>query len=269
MHYLLTIVILLVGWCLFLVWREPSMIYYPDKTPFRTPPGVTDLALTASDGVKIHGWFVPGPTNAPLTVLFFHGNAGNLSHRDEKIAILRELGANVCIIDYRGYGRSEGHPHEQGTYRDAQAAYDHLTKTQHRDPRTIIIYGESLGTGISVELAARGPVGGLILEAGFTSIPDVAQELFPFLPVRYLVRNKYESLRKITGVTAPVLLLHSRQDEVFGYRHAERLYAAAHEPKRLVELRGGHNDAFVQSLPVYRGALKEFFAKLAASADSR
>jgi len=260
MNYLLAIVVLLVVWCLFLAWREPHMIYYPDTTPFTTPPGVTDLQLTASDGVKIHGWYVPGPSNATHTVLFFHGNAGNLSHRDEKIDILHQLGANVCIIDYRGYGRSEGEPNEQGTYRDAQAAYDYLTKTLNREPRTIVVYGESLGTGMSVELATRVPVGGVVLEAGFTSIGDVAQGLFPFLPVRYLVRNKYDSIHKIAGINAPLLFLHSRADEVFSFRHSERLFAAAREPKHLVELRGNHNDAFMQSVDVYRAALRDFLA---------
>lgn len=260
MNFLIALLIVVVLACLFLAWREPKLVYYPDRTPFITPPGVTDLQLTASDGVKIHGWYVPGPANATLTVLLLHGNAGTLADRSEKIDILRQLGANVCIIDYRGYGRSAGEPNELGTYRDAQAAYDYLTKTANREPRTIIIYGESLGTGVSVELATRVPVGGVILEAAFTSIGDVAQKMFPFLPVRYLVRNKYDSIHKIAGIRAPLLLLHSREDEVFAYRHAQRLFAAAREPKRLVELHGSHNDAFVQSLDVYRAALRDFFA---------
>ncbi|MEI6085520.1 MAG: alpha/beta hydrolase [Verrucomicrobiota bacterium] len=262
MNFLIALVVLVTLCCLFLMWREPRMVYYPDRTPFVTPPGVTDLQLTASDGVKIHGWYVPGPTTATQTVLFLHGNASNLSDRNEKIDILRQLDVNVCIIDYRGYGRSAGEPNEAGTYRDARAAYDYLTKTLNREPRTVILYGESLGTGMSVELATRVPVGGVILEAGFTSIGDVAQGLFPFLPVRYLVRNKYDSIHKIAALNAPLLLLHSREDEVFAYRHAERLFAAAREPKRLVELHGGHNDAFMQSLEAYRTALREFFAAL-------
>jgi hypothetical protein len=262
MNFLVTFVVFVVLLCLFLAWREPRMIYYPDRTPFITPPGVTDLNLTTSDGVKIHGWFVPGPTNATRTVLILHGNAGHLADRTEKIEIFQSLGLNVCIIDYRGYGRSEGEPNEPGTYRDAQAAYEHLTKTRNREPRTIILYGESLGTGVAVELASRVPVGGLVLEAPFTSIGDVAQGMFPFLPVRYLVRNKYDSLHKIAGINVPLLLLHSREDEVFAYRHAERLYAAARDPKRIVALHGQHNDAFIQSLAVYRGALRDFFARL-------
>jgi fermentation-respiration switch protein FrsA (DUF1100 family) len=269
MIYLLAIVGFLLFWTLLLAWREPQMLYYPDRTPFRTPPGVTDLDLTTSDGVKIHGWFVPGPPDAALTVLFFHGNAGHLADREEKLAILRQLGLNVCIIDYRGYGRSAGKPNEQGTYRDAEAAYDDLTKTRGLAPHTIIVYGESLGTGIAVELAARLPVGGVILEAGFTSIGDVAQEMFPFLPVRYVVRNKYDSLRKISRLQAPLLLLHSRGDEIFGFHHAERLLAAAPEPKRLVELHGDHNGAFFHSGEIYRAALKEFVAGLAAARAAR
>lgn len=267
MHFLLVLAVILIAFSLLLAWREPKMMYYPDRTPFQTPAGVTDLNLTASDGVKIHGWNVPGPPAAPLTVLFFHGNAGNLAHRTEKLALLQQLGVNTCIIDYRGYGRSDGTPNEQGTYRDALAAYNFLTT--NREPSTIVLYGESLGTGVAVELATRVPVAGIILEEGYTSIGDVAQSMFPCLPVRYLVRNKYDSINKLPRLHVPVLIFHSRGDEIFSYRHAERLFAAAHDPKRLVELHGNHNDAFYQSLDIYRAALKDFFEKLAAARPAR
>lgn len=232
------------------------MLYYPGRQPFPTPPGITDLNLTASDGVRIHGWMIPA--SGPLTALFLHGNAGNISHRSEKIDILRSLGVNVCIIDYRGFGRSEGAPNEQGTYRDALAAYDHLTKALNREPKTIVVYGESLGSAVAVELATRVPVGGVILEEAFTSVGDVGQKLFPFLPVRWIVRNKYDTLSKMSRLKAPLLIFHSRDDEMFEYGHAERLLAAAPEPKRLIELRGGHNDAFMTSVETYRAGLREF-----------
>jgi fermentation-respiration switch protein FrsA (DUF1100 family) len=257
---------------LFLRWHEPRMIYFPDRDMEPAPAGVEDVWLTTADGVRIHGWWLPATNPAPLTVLFFHGNAGNISHRTEKLQIFRNLGANVLIIDYRGYGRSAGKPDEAGTYADARAAYDHLTKTLlvrrslgedgNREPRTVVVYGESLGSAVAVDLATKVPVGGVIIEEGFTSIGDVGQKMFPFLPVRWFVRNKYDSLAKINRINAPLLMFHSRQDEIFAWRHAERLLAAAREPKRLVELRGDHNNAFLVSADAYREGLCRFFQSL-------
>jgi fermentation-respiration switch protein FrsA (DUF1100 family) len=265
LNLLIMVGLIYVGFALLVVWREPNLIYLPthDFEP-PTNTSVQDIWLTTADGVRIHSWFVAAGTNASLTVLFCHGNAGNLSHRTEKLAILRELGVNVLIFDYRGYGRSDGKPNEQGTYRDAQSAYDYLAQTRHRPPGTIVLYGESLGSAVAVDLAAKVPVAGVILEEPFTSAADVGQKMFPFLPVRWLVRNKYDTLDKIPGVKAPLLIFHSRDDEFFPISHAERLLAAAHEPKRLVELRGGHNDAFVASGETYRMALKEFLSRLPA-----
>ena len=262
MNLLLIILLVVVGVCLFLRWREPSLIYYPMRTPFTTPAGVTDLNLTTSDGVAIHGWFIPAQFAPAPTVLLFHGNAGNLSHRLQKISLLRAAGAAVCIIDYRGYGRSIGTPSETGTYRDARAAYDYLTTARQLPARNIVLYGESLGSAVAVELATQVPVGGVIIEEAFTSIPEVGQKMFPLLPVGWLVHNRYDTIHKMGRLQSPLLIFHSRQDELFPYQYAERLLAAAPEPKRLVELHGGHNDAFWQSQAVYRSALQQFFARL-------
>ena len=205
----------------------------------------------------------PPITNRPSpTILFLHGNAGNISHRMEKLGIFRGLGVDTFIIDYRGYGRSEGVPNEEGTYRDAQAAYAYLTKTLNREPKTIVVYGESLGAAVAVDLAAKHPVGGVIIEEAFTSVGDVGQKMFPFLPVRWLVRNKYDTLSKMGRLNAPLLIFHSRDDELISFRYAERLLAAAREPKQLVELRGGHNDAFLTSATTYRSALQQFLSSL-------
>ena len=262
MNLLLISLLLVVACCLFLRWREPSLIYYPQHTPFTTPPSITDLNLTASDGAQIHGWLIPALLEPSPMVLLLHGNAGNLSHRVEKIALLRAAGAAVCIIDYRGYGRSTGTPSEAGTYRDGRAAYDYLTTTRGLSPRSIVLYGESLGSAVAVELATQVPVGGVVIEEAFTSIPEVGQKMFPMLPVGWLVRNRYDTIHKMSRLQAPLLIFHSRQDELFPYQYAERLLAAAPEPKRLVELHGGHNDAFWQSQGVYRSALQQFFAEL-------
>lgn len=295
MYDLVLLVAAFVAIVLFLRWREPHMLYYPDRTIDQTPDQLglkyDDVTLIASDGVKINGWFVhapdsvgrvtphgagksphggspapaevSGPTTSPcLTVLFLHGNAGNISHRMEKLQILADLGADTFIIDYRGYGRSEGQPNEQGTYRDAQAAYEYLTNGapggRALPSQSIIIYGESLGSAVAVDLAAKQAVGGVIIEEAFTSVGDVGQKMFPFLPVRWLVRNKYDTLSKIGRIKAPLLIFHSRDDEIIPFRHAQRLLAAANEPKQLVELTGGHNDAFAVSGETYRAALKDF-----------
>jgi fermentation-respiration switch protein FrsA (DUF1100 family) len=259
-NLLIMLALVYVGFALLIVWREPAMIYYPVREhTLPAPPRAQDVWLTTADGVRIHAWFVPAETNAKLTVLFCHGNAGNIADRLDKLEILNGLGVDVLIFDYRGYGRSEGRPNEHGTYRDAQAAYEHLTKTMNREPRSVIAYGESLGAAIAVDLAAKAPLGGVILEEPFTSVVDVGRGMFPFLPVRWLVRNKYDTLSKIGRVHAPLLILHSRDDEYFPMRHAERLLTAAAEPKRLVELRGGHNDAFLVSAETYRSALRDFF----------
>ncbi|MCS7048747.1 MAG: alpha/beta hydrolase [Verrucomicrobiae bacterium] len=259
------VITLLLGYlaiCLVVSLREPHMIYLPSRDLVGSPRDIglhyDDLTLTTADGVRVHAWHIPGPS-AP-TVLFLHGNAGNISYRLEKIALLHQLGVGVLILDYRGYGRSEGRPNEKGTYLDAQAAYDYLAA--HNLP--VVLYGESLGCGVAVELATRVTVAGVILEAPFTSIADVGQRLFPYLPVRWLVRNRYENLRKIPQITAPVLILHSRDDEIFSFAHAEQLHAAARAPKKLVALRGSHNDAFLVSASEYREALREFLANLAA-----
>jgi hypothetical protein len=281
MRYLKMIAIplltILVVFALWLRWNEPRMIYYPNRQIEQTPDVLglqyDDVTLTTSDGHRINGWFLPAvasakaglpaPTpNARLTVLFFHGNAGNMSHRFEKLAVLRNLGVDTFIIDYRGYGRSEGKPDEQGTYHDARAAYDYLVTQRKVAPRSMVVYGESLGSAIAADLATKADVGGLILEEAFTSVGDVGQKLFPFFPVRWLVRNKYDTLSKMPRIRVPLLILHSRDDEIFNMRHAQRLFAAANDPKQLVELRGAHNDAFLVSATTYRDALQKFFVNL-------
>jgi uncharacterized protein len=269
---LLLIFLVIIGFILWLRCNEPRFLYHPSREIEETPDKLglkyENITLTTSDGVHINGWFVPGENLAEdghvtrLTVLFFHGNAGNISHRLEKIAVFRDLGVDTFIIDYRGFGRSEGQPNEEGTYHDAQAAYEYLTQQRKLKPPSIVVYGESLGSAVATDLASKMPVGGLVLEEGFTSTADVGQEMFPFVPVRWLVRNKYDTISKLPGIHIPLLVLHSRDDKLIRFNHGQRLFAAANDPKQFVELRGGHNDAFLTSALTYRAALSKFFVAL-------
>ena len=280
MIYLLLIPLLYIGFALWIMWKEPDFLYHPNREIEQMPDQLglkyEDVTLTASDGVRINGWFLPAevstkagvdanalPSPTKPTVLFFHGNAGNISDRLEKTGIFRDLGADTFIIDYRGYGRSEGQPSEEGTYRDAQAAYEYLTQTRKLAPRSIVVYGESLGSAIAADLTSKVEVRGLVMEEGFTSTADVGQEIFPFFPVHWLARNRYDTISKLTRIHIPLLIFHSREDEVIPFRHSQRLLAAANDPKQFVELHGGHNDAFAVSAPTYRAALKNFFTPLA------
>jgi fermentation-respiration switch protein FrsA (DUF1100 family) len=261
-YYLLVVVLGWVAVALFVAWREPRLLYYPLREIEATPAQISllfeDVWLTARDGVRLHGWYVPASNTSAATVLFLHGNAGNISHRLEKLALFHGLGVNTLILDYRGYGQSAGTPNERGTYLDAQAGYDWLTQLRSVPSSSIIAYGESLGAAVAVELAVTNTVAGVVLEEPFTSVAEVGQKLFPYLPVRLLVRNKYNTLSKMARLRSPLLIFHSRDDEMFPYAYAERLLAAAPGPKRLVELRGSHNDAFLVSATVYRQALAEF-----------
>ncbi len=230
-----------------------------ERTPATLGLPFEDVELRTADGERIHGWFLPAPAPAPVTVLLLHGNAGNISHRFEKLAVLRDLGADVLIVDYRGLRPQQRSPQRDRNLPGCGRGLRHTwSQTRRIDPRRVVVYGESLGAAVAVDLAARKPVGGLVMESAFSSAVDVGQEMFPFLPARLLVRNRYESVKKIGAVQAPILILHSRDDEFFGWHHPQRLYDAAREPKRLVELRGGHNDAFLVGGQAYAAALSAF-----------
>ncbi len=219
-----------------------------------------DVRLTTDDGVKLHGWYVPADSPGGATLLFFHGNAGNISHRVDSIALFHELGLNVLIIDYRGYGRSQGRPGEKGTYADAEAAWRYLT--EHRDvkPEQIVIFGRSLGGAVAVELATRHTPAALIVESTFTSGADMARRMAPWFP-RWLIFLRYDSLQRIGQVHCPVLIVHSRDDEMIPFEQGRRLFAAAPSPKEFLELEGGHNEGYLLCLETYRRTLRAFLGR--------
>ena len=246
----------------FVIWAaQDRLVYFPERELVTTPRVIgfayEDVWLSTEDGVRVHGWFIPAPS-ARATLLFLHGNGGNISHRLEKIAIFRRLGLEVLIVDYRGYGQSEGKPSEEGTYRDARAAWRYLTQTRGLAASRIVVYGESLGGAVAAQLSTEQTPRALILESSFTSVPDLGAEVYPWLPVRLLARYAYSVKDSLARVQGPVLIVHSRDDEIVPFHHAERLFAAAREPKRLLAIRGGHNDGFILSGERYVEGLDAF-----------
>jgi len=208
------------------------------KRPFE------DVCFHATDGTELNGWFFPAERNsgrADLVFLICHGNAGNISNRLDHCAALLETGANVFVFDYRGYGLSMGRPDEEGTYQDVQAAWRWLRQKGFA-PSGIIALGESLGGAVATELAVREVVGGLILQGTFTSAPDLGAEFFPWLPVRRLARIKYDTLGKLPRIHIPVMVIHSREDGLIPFHHAEQNYAVANEPRIFWEIPGDHNE---------------------------
>lgn len=247
-------------------WLNRALIYQPRAelaaTPDRVHIGYEDLTLKAADGPSLDAWWAPLSSTAPV-VLLCHGNGGNISHRLAKLQLLRKAGASVLLFDYRGYGRSTGTPTELGTYEDGEAAYRWLLSTGVA-PGRIVLYGESLGNGVAIELARRHPggFGGLIVDSAFTSTKDIARKIFPHLPVSWLVKYKYDNLAKISAVKAPTLVLHSPDDEIIPYAMGRKLYDAAPGAKSFVELQGSHNEGFITAMRPYLKGVHEFLASL-------
>jgi len=211
------------------------------------------LYFMQSSLLKLTAWFIPAE-NARFTVLFCHGNGGNMTHRLDTINILNELGLNCFIFDYRGYGASEGKPSETGTYRDVEAAYKWLTKKKKILPENIILFGRSLGGSIAAYLATKVEARALIIESSFTSYIDIGKKFYPYMPVRLAARFGYPTIDYVRSVHMPVLIIHSRNDEVIPFEFGLRLYDAANEPKEFIEISGSHNDGFLFSGQIYRNA---------------
>jgi len=228
---------------------QASLIYYPHlgrdivETPAARGLFYEDVELRTSDGVTLSAWWVPAPQPRGV-VLLLHGNAGNISHRIEYLAMFHRLRYSTLIVDYRGYGLSTGEPSEEGTYRDAEACWAWL-EARGIAASDIVVFGESLGGGVATWIAERRTPRALVLASTFTSIPDLAEAIYPYLPVRLLSRIHYDSLARMPNISAPVLVMHSPDDEIVPYAHAERLFAAARAPKRLIALADGHNDGLV------------------------
>ncbi len=249
---------------------EKFALYFPERTIEATPQSEAiayeDVWFPASDGVRLHGWLVPAP-DARTTIIWFHGNAGNVSHRVNNIKYLhRLLGANVFIFDYRGYGRSAGrlfNLSEPATYRDAEGALAYLRSRKDLASTRLAYFGRSLGAAVAIEVARQQPPAGLILESAFTSIREMARIVAPYLPFPGLLQTKYDNLAKIPTIRVPVLILHGDQDEVVPYELARRLFEAANPPKTFYTVHGAHhNDTYVVGGESYFQAWGHFLKSL-------
>ncbi|MBA4143529.1 MAG: alpha/beta hydrolase [Nitrosospira sp.] len=249
-NFAIMIAVAYVALALVIFFAQPNLIYYPETgRNIIAEPDAVGLAyerveISTADGEALHGWFVPAAA-ASGTVLFFHGNAGNISHRMEYLLMFHRLGYNTFIFDYRGYGHSSGSPSESGTYLDAEAAWRYLVEVKGILPSRITLFGESLGGAVAAWLATSVEPAGLVLASVFTSVPDMAAKIYPFLPVRLLSRFNYNTLEYLQSVTCPVFIAHSPQDEIVPFTHGRALYQAAPEPKQFLELQGGHNSGFI------------------------
>ena len=238
------------GLLLAVYFFQSHLVFFPQTgreiiaTPAQVGLPYEDIHLQTSDGISLHGWYIPA-LQSRGTVLFLHGNAGNISHRLDSVQMFHRLGYSTLIFDYRGYGNSGGAPTEQGTYQDAEAAWRYLTRPRHLPSCRIVVFGESLGGSVTAWLAARQKPAALVIASGFTSVPDLGQQLYPYLPVRWLASIRYDTRENLRNVAAPVLIAHSAEDEIVPFAHGRALFAAANPPKQFLELAGGHNDGFI------------------------
>lgn len=242
-------------------FQQPKMLFYPVKDVVITPEqwglSYDKVSFALEDTTKISGWYLPHP-EANKTVLFFHGNGGNISHRGDSLYIFHKLKLNVLIIDYPGYGNSEGMPSEKGIYLSANAAWQYLIAEKKTLPENIIIFGRSLGGAVAVDLASRVSAGAVILESTFTSVRDVVDIVFPVLSHFIYLRYSFDSLSKIHKVQSPLLMIHSPDDEVIPYILGQKLFSAITTKKHFQVISGGHNDGFMKSISSYISALRAF-----------
>ena len=260
----------ILGWTLY--FKQASFLYHPVKEVIYNPGdiGLTyeKVVLNTEDDLKLSAWYIPAD-GAKTTVLLCHGNGGNIAHRLDTINIFNELGMNCLVFDYRGYGNSQGKPSEQGTYMDATSAYKWLTEDKKILPQNIIVFGRSLGASVAAYLATQVQVKSLVIESGFTSYVDMGRKFYPYMPVKLFASYDYNTIEYVRRINCPVLIIHSRNDEIVPFEFGLRLYDAASEPKEFVEIFGTHNDGFLFSGQMYRKAWSdwlEFLSEYKASA---
>lgn len=248
----------------YLRYIESRSLFYPQKEIDYQPKDMgldfEDVYFQTPDALKLNGWFIPAK-NAQWTIIFTHGNAGNISHRIEKVRFFNSLGCNVFILDYRGYGRSQGKPSEKGLYIDAKSGYDYLL-SRGVTPEQLIGYGESIGGAFIIDLAFRNKMRALIIDSSFTNAADMVRHLYKFLPP-WIFASRLDSLSKIKSISIPKLFIHSRNDEIVPYKLGEKLYDMALQPKEFLQIRGGHNSCFFESQDLLKEKVAGFLRRLA------
>ena len=260
MKLVLRLIIFVILFLLFVRYIERRSIYFPMKDIISNPASVglpyEEVYFDTPDNRRLNGWYIAN-SKAKFTIIFCHGNAGNIGHRLEKISMFYNLGLNVFIFDYRGYGKSQGTPSEAGLYKDAEAAYDYLTRELRVSRDGIILYGESIGGIVAIDLARNKDIAALITEETFTSIKDMSGMAYPFLPY-FVFSSRFDALSKIKNVGCPKLIIHSIDDEIVPFRLGEKLFDAAMPPKKFLRLRGSHNTAFLESDEQFKEGIKSF-----------
>lgn len=261
--FIISVIAFLAIWFRYIELRS---IFFPSRDFSFTPNDIglkfQDIFFKTQDGLNINAWFIPSNTpTSSYTLLFSHGNGGNISHRISKIEMLNKLDLNIFIYDYRGYGKSQGRPSEAGIYLDTEAAYSYLVQEKNIKPDTIIAYGESLGSTASIDLASKVKLKALILEGAFSNAKDMAKEVYPFLP-GFFIKTKFDSLNKIKNITAPKLFIHSSSDEIVPIELGKKLFDAAKEPKFFKTIGGGHNTSFIDSENEFKNSISSFINRI-------
>ena len=251
-------VVISTGYYLF----QKNLIHIP-RTEFINTPADHGLKFESvnltniSDTAQIHGWFVASPTPSP-TILFFSGNAGNMSYHLETVKILYEYGYSICTYDYRGYGKSSGVLSEDAQYSDAELVWNYLTNTRNIPAEQIILFGRSLGAGMASWVASRHKPGALVMESAFTSLDDIGKLYFKWLPIKFILKWHYDNRARISSVNSPTLFIHSKNDELIPYEHGQELYALANEPKQFLTIEGDHLEGYFESIDVYINGINDF-----------
>jgi uncharacterized protein len=271
LNILIMIFLAYTGLALFLYFAQPRFLYEPVRhiphSPAELGLDFEDVYFKTGDRMRLNGWFVPA-VNARFTVLYCHGNGGNMMYFLETVNFLNKLGLNCFVFDYRGYGKSNGTPDEDGTYLDVRAAYRWLTKKKGVPPQQIIFFGWSLGGSIAAYLAAKvKSVAGLVIESSFTSYRDIGHIFYPYMPVKWFARFNYPTIDYVRKVTCPVMVIHSRNDEMIPFEFGLDIYDAANEPKKFVEIFGRHNDGFLVSAETYKNAWLNWLSSLKDSTN--
>ena len=238
---------------------HPSVNNYLKNQVINEPAEIEKVKITTEDKIELLGWFYNKNINKFKTILFFHGNAGSLENRTYKLNHFKDLKVNFLIIAWRGFSGNKGQPNEINLYKDAESAIKWL-KTKGINEKNIILYGESLGTGVAVEVAQNKKYAGVILESPFTSMVNMGRKYYPFFPVRFLLKDKFESYKKINKISVPILIMHGEVDKIVPYAMGKKMYELANEPKFFYSQEyGDHMVEYDEKLLL---ALKKFIQSL-------